>query len=105
VPYLKVLWTIVRWFLGFLTVLGLLGGLAADIPELNEEPTIGTLLQFASRLLRFLLHVLVKYPDGVIVFGGVAVIVIGFLQDKTIGRQQKEFEERRRKKLGKGKRK
>lgn len=105
VPYLRVFWRILQWIFGLFVVIGVLGGIIADIPGVADDPAASAILWYVSRLLTFLLRVVGNYWDGVLIFLIVLTIVIRFLEVNAIGHHEKEFEDRRKKKLGKGKRK
>lgn len=94
-----------KWGLGLIGLIGMLGGVIADVPGVAQDPAAGAFLWFASKVLTFLLRILWNHWDGVLIFAIVLTIVIRFLEENGVGKHEKEFEGRRKRKLGKGKRK
>jgi hypothetical protein len=62
-----------KWFVGFVSVTGLIGGNAADIPGVTDHPLGNASVTFASKSWAIILHLLWEYPLGVLI-GVVAAI-------------------------------
>ena len=103
--YFRACKSIIKAIIWILTVIGLLGGVAADIPGVENDPAMAGVLGFFSRALRFLLHLTVHYWDGMLLFAIVIAIVIGTLDKLALEQRQNEFDRYRKKKMGRRRRK
>jgi hypothetical protein len=87
-------WVVARAF-GLLVVIGVLGGIAADIPEIRQTPGVPSVLGFFSSCLKVAIHLLWNYPIEVLI----TVVGVSFFRaiavHKPLQRRKKAFRERR----------
>lgn len=102
--YVKTAFQIGASVLGFLGLIALIGALNGDFQGLKDEPGMKGLMWLCNLILTVSLHIVWKYPDGVLLFYIAAVVVVTHLSSAKIDEYKREFDLKREAKVPRVKR-
>ncbi|NIB54919.1 hypothetical protein [Agrobacterium tumefaciens] len=78
-----------------LTIIGVIGGINADIPEVGEDPALKSAMSFFSRVLVTILWFLTHYPDGVVIGILVTAGICYFLFEPQAAQNEAQYNKKR----------
>jgi hypothetical protein len=88
-------WTVFKTLFSMLAFIGLIGGLFADVPGIQDDATVNGILSFFSRFLKIILYVIGHYPDGVLLLWVALSILVWFLDEVPLQKRKIAFNEKR----------